>query len=71
VSFRAELFVAVLGASSCLYAEALRSQELVPWCQAHENAFESYGGCPAICVPDNLRSGVRKPHRYEAGVNAT
>jgi transposase len=41
VSFRAELFVAVLGASSYLYAEALRSQELVHWCHAHENAFEA------------------------------
>jgi len=71
VSFRAELFVAALGASSYLYAEALRSQELVHWCHAHENAFEFYGGCPALCVPDNLRSGVTKPHRYEAQVNAT
>jgi transposase len=71
VSFRAELFVAVLGASSHLYAEALRSQELVHWCHAHENAFEFYGGCPAICVSDNLRSAVTKPHRYEPDVNAT
>jgi transposase len=65
VAFRAELFVAVLGASSYLYAEALRSQELVHWCHAHENAFAFYGGCPALCVPDNLRSGVTKSHRYE------
>ena len=50
VSFHAELFVAALGASSYLYAEALRSQELVHWCHAHENAFEFYGGCPALCV---------------------
>jgi transposase len=71
VSFMAELFVAVLGASSYLYAEALRSQELVHWCHAHENAFYFYGGCPEICVPDNLRSGVTKPHRYEPDPNAT
>ena len=71
LSFHAELFVAALGASSYLYAEALRSQELVHWCHAHENAFEFYGGCPAICVPDNLRSGVTKAHRYEPDVNAT
>jgi transposase len=50
VSFEAELFVAVLGASSYLYAEALRSQELVHWCHAHENAFSFYGGCPEMCV---------------------
>jgi transposase len=71
LSYRAELFVAVLGASSYLYCEALRSQELVHWCHAHENAFEAFGGCPAICVPDNLRSGVTTPHRYEAEPNAT
>jgi transposase len=71
LSFRAELFVAVLGASSYLYVEALRSQGLVHWCHAHENAFEFFGGCPAIAVPDNLRSGVTKPHRYEADPNAT
>ena len=71
VSFRAELFVAVLGASNYLYAEALRSQELVHWCHAHENAFEFFGGCPAVVVPDNLRSGVTKPHRYEPDPNAT
>jgi transposase len=71
VSFRAELFVAVLGASSYLYAEALRSQELVHWCHAHKNAFEFFGGCPAIAMPDNLRSGVTTPHRYEADPNAT
>jgi len=71
VSFHAELFVAVLGASSYLYAEALRSQELVHWCHAHENAFAFFGGCPEIAVPDNLRSGVTKPNRYEPDVNAT
>ena len=52
VAFRAELFVAVLGASNYLYAEALRSQELVHWCHAHENAFAFFKGCPAICVSD-------------------
>jgi transposase len=71
MSYRAELFVAVLGASSYLYCEALRSQELVHWCHAHENAFEFFGGCPAIAVPDNLRSGVTTPHRYEAEPNVT
>lgn len=70
-SFEAELFVAVLGASSYLYAEALRSQELLHWVAGHVNAFEFLGGCPAIVVCDNLRSGVSRPHRYEPDVNAT
>ena len=71
VSFAAELFVAVLGASSYIYAEATRSQELLFWVSAHVNAFEHIGGCPAVVVCDNLRSGVTRPNRYEPDVNAT
>jgi transposase len=71
VVFGAELFVAVLGASSYIYAEATRSQELLHWVTAHVHAFEYMGGCPAVVVCDNLRSGVNRPHRYEPDVNAT
>ena len=71
VALRAELFVAVLGASNYLYAEAFPSQELLYWVTAHVHCFEALGGCPAIVVCDNLRSGVTRPHRYEPDVNAT
>ncbi len=67
----AELFVAVLGASNYLYAEALPSQELPHWIAAHVHAFEFFGAVPRLVVPDNLRSGVTKAHRYEPEVNAT
>ena len=71
VALRAELFVAVMGASNYLYAEAFPSQELLYWVTAHVHCFEALGGCPAIVVCDNLRSGVTRPHRYEPDVNAT
>ena len=71
ISFRAELFVAVLGASSYLFAEALRSQELIHWVAAHVHAFEFFGDVPEIVVSDNLRSAVTKAHRYEPALNAT
>jgi transposase len=71
VVMRAELFVAVLGASSWLYAEAFPSQALLYWVTAHVHCFEAMGGCPQIVVCDNLRSGVTRPHRYEPDVNAT
>jgi transposase len=71
VVLRAELFVAVLGASNYLYAEALRSQELLNWVTGHVHAFEFMGGVPAIVVPDNLRSAVTRAHRYEPDLNAT
>jgi len=64
--WRAELFVAVLGASNYTYAEALPSQALPHWIAGHVHAFEYFGGCPQIVVPDNLRSGVTRPHRVFA-----
>ena len=66
---QAQLFVAVLGASSYTYAEALPSQELPHWIAAHVHAFSFLGGCTALIVPDNLRSGVTRAHRYEPDIN--
>lgn len=66
-----ELFVGALGASHYFYAEATMSQELPSWIGAHIRMLEWFGACPAIFVPDNLKSGVTKPCRYEAGVNRT
>ncbi len=71
VAFHAELFVAVLGASSYLFATALRSQGLEHWVGAHVHCFETLRGSPTKIVPDNLRSGVTTSHRYEPDVNAT
>ena len=71
VAFEAEVFVAVLGASSFVHAGAIASQQLDDWVIAHVRTFEAIGGCPAIVVCDNLRSGVTRPHRYEPDVNAT
>ena len=69
--WQAELFVAVLGASSYTYAEALPSQELPHWIAGHVHAFEAFEGCTRIIVPDNLRSAVRQAHRYEPDINRT
>ncbi len=67
----AEVFVSVLGASSLIYAEATKSQELIYWIAAHDHAFAYYGGVPELVVSDNLASGVTKANRYEPRVNAT
>ena len=71
LAMHAEVFVAVMGASSYVYAEAFPSQELMYWVTAHVHTFEALEGCPALVVCDNLRSGVSRPHRYEPDVNAT
>ncbi len=67
----AQLFVAVLGASSYTFAEATWTQGLADWIGSHLRAFEFLGGVPEIVVPDNLRSGVTRACRYEPGVNVT
>ena len=69
--WQAELFVAVLGASSYTYAEAFASQALPDWISGHVGAFEAFGGCTRIIVPDNLRSAVTQAHRYEPDLNRT
>ena len=66
-----ELFVGTLGASSMIYAEAVASQELENWIRVHTHMLEAWGGCPEILVPDNLKSGVTRPDRYESDVNWT
>ncbi len=68
---RAEIFVAVLGASSFLYAEATWSQTLPDWIAAHVNALARLGGVPQQIVSDNLKSGITKACFYEPTVNRT
>jgi len=67
----AQLFVAVLGASSYTYAEAFPSQALPHWIAGHVHAFQALGACPLIIVPDNLKAGVTRAHRYEPDINPT
>jgi transposase len=68
---QAQIFVAVLGASSYTYVEATWTQSLPDWIGAHARAFSFFGGVPALLVPDNLKSGVTQAHRYEPDLNPT
>jgi transposase len=68
---RAEIFVAVLGASSFIYAEATASQALPDWIGAHVNALNAIGGVPRQIVSDNLKAGITKACFYEPTVNRT
>lgn len=67
----AQVFVAVLGASNYTYAEASWTQGLPDWIAAHVRTFGFLGGVSELVVPDNLRSGVSKAHRYEPDTNPT
>jgi transposase len=66
---QAQVFVAVMGASNYTFACASWSQNQADWLHAHVQAFEFLGGVPELVVPDNLKSAVRKTHRYEPDIN--
>jgi transposase len=68
---QAAVFVAVLGASSYAFAEATSGQDLRNWIGSHIRAFEFMGGVTLVVVPDNLKSGVRRPCYYEPDLNPT
>ncbi len=68
---KAQIFVAVLGASNYTYAEATLSQQVEDWIGSHVRTFAFFGGVPEVVVPDNLKSGVSKTCRYEPDINPT
>src|SRR6202041_261898 len=67
----AQIFVAVLGASSFTFAKATWTQALPDWIDAHVRAFEAIGGIPELVVPDNARTAVVKASFYDPEVNRT
>ena len=62
---QAHLFVAVLGASNKTYAEAFDDEKLSSWIAAHCHAYTFFAGVAKVTVPDNLKTGVAQPCRYE------
>jgi transposase len=67
----AQIFVAVMGASSYTYAEASWTQTLPDWIGSHVRALAFMGGVPAQLVPDNPKVGVTRANWYEPGLNRT
>lgn len=67
----AQIFVAVLGASSYTFAEATWSQALRDWIASHQRMLGFFGGVPELLVPDNLKAAVTRADRYAPKINAT
>ena len=67
----AQIFVAVLGASNYTFAHASLSQTEADWINSHVKAAEFFGGWATLTIPDNLKSGVTKVHRYTPVLNAS
>jgi transposase len=53
-----ELFVAVLGASSCTFAERTYTQQVPDWLASNTRALMFFGGVPKTVVPDQVKSAV-------------
>ncbi len=64
-----KLFVAVMGASNYLFAQARASEKIADWIGAHVDLFAFLGGVPKFVVCDNLKAAVTNPDRYEPGLN--
>ena len=60
-----ELFVAVLGASNYTYSEVTQTQQVGDWVGSHTRAVEFFVGVTALIIPDQLKSAVNRPCRYE------
>ena len=59
------IFVATMSYSQYSYAEGFLSMDLDSWLTAHIHLFEFLGGVPKNIIPDNLKTGVKKPSFYE------
>jgi len=58
-----------MGASNFIYCEATATQSLHHWIASHCRTFAYLGGVPVVVIPDNLKSGVTKAHRYDPQAN--
>ncbi len=69
VDFAAQLFVAVMGASSYTFAKAFANQKAESWTAGGTAAFEYMGAVPMCVVPDNPKAVVIKPSKYDPVFN--
>ena len=71
VIHQAQIFVAVLGASSLTFAMASFSQRLPDWIEGQVRSLSYFGGVPKAIVCDNLKAGVVKALWFEPTLNRT
>jgi transposase len=68
---QAQIFVAVLGASSLTFVMASLSQKLPDWIEGQVQALGYFGGVARAIVCDNLKAGVAKALWFEPTLNQT
>lgn len=62
---KASVFLGILCHSQFIFARACENQKILQWLSAHEKMYKYFGGVPTVTVPDNLKTGVIKTHRYD------
>lgn len=67
--FECAVFVGILGFSQKIYAEVTPDQKGDNFVRSHVRMFNFYGGVPRITVPDCLKQGVTRCHRYDPEIN--
>lgn len=62
---KASVFVGILCHSQLIFSRACENQKILQWLTVHEKMYKAFGGVPTVTVPDNLKTGVIKTHRYD------
>ena len=68
---QARVFVASMGVSGRIYAEATPIQKIEDSCASHVRCFEDMGWVPQLVVPDNIKPAVIEPSRHDPVLNET
>jgi hypothetical protein len=66
---QAVVFIGILGFSQKIYAEATVDQKGDNFVRSHVRMFTFFGGVTRITVPDCLKQGVARCHRYDPDIN--
>lgn len=64
-----QIYVATLGYSNAIHAEATWTQGEADWIAGNDAALIAFGGVPEAIVPDNLKAAVTRADRYEPTIN--
>ncbi len=66
---KCHLFVAAFPFSGYFFAEAFADERIHSWIRGITDSFVFFGGVPVILRPDNTRTAIIKPDRYEPELN--
>ena len=68
---KTQLFCGVLAFSGYTFGQFSMTQSLASFIRSHEDMWSYFGGVAPYVVPDNLKAGVKKAHRYDPEINPT